>query len=184
MSINSRELLEALLVSSAPMAIDLAFTREHNLLYQLYAEIEPIVLAADTSVVNVREETVEVLEVAFERKLLDRASEAVMDAIDADWRSALSSVPIQYVWKGEELLRQLRLNPPTSEGGELQVIEQVEPPAGVAQWHGAFLVLTMMRRLALNDQVNQRQLLVELLGQLIQLVGAQFNVQLQREARR
>lgn len=183
MAINSQLLTSGLLLSNATTAVDQAYYREHHLLYQLYAIMEPIAVGQDTAEVTVSEEAVDIVDVAFERTLLDRGTEAVLDAIDANWRAADSDVPRHYLWKGEQQLRKLRLHPANAAAGELQIIESVEPPIAVAQWHNAFVALLMMRRLALADTVNAREPLVELMTEVINLIIQQFGVQVNREAR-
>lgn len=154
--IEPREFAQNMLLESEQSSLDYALERERESLWFLYGAIEEINLDTGESEVSVSSDTVEISLVAFNRTLLTRVKENVLDSVNHNWRSAENSIPRNWLYRGEQRLQRLRIYPPPAEAGKLQVIRNILLPTGVARWHDVLLAIGIFNRLSTIDPLRAR----------------------------
>ena len=177
------ELVRYILVDVDATALERALYQSRQQFAQLYGGVESIAVAAGTTTVALAPDTEDVMYALFDRTILDRASEAIADATDPDWRSADNDTPRNYFYKGEQQLQYLRLHPTPDEDGELQVVKQLPADPDIAFWHNAYFVLDVALQLVISDLLHARPAAVEILNDLRALLLAPFSAAEKREAR-
>jgi hypothetical protein len=168
--IDSKEFAAGMLLESEQASLDYALERERESLWFLWGEVEEITMIAGQQEVVVANDTVEVSLVAFERTLLTRVKEGVLDAVNHNWRSAANDTPRNWLYKGEEDLQTLRIYPPPAVAGSLQVIKNVLLPLGAARWHNVLLGLGIFNRMSIIDPLRARPKEGDFCDQLFKLI--------------
>ena len=156
MSVNVSGFATHMLLEAASDSLEFTYSRERQRLWNIYGAVEHQEVLAGTIEITLAEDTANVLMVLWDKIILNRVSEAVLDAVDHNWRNTDPSLPKNYIYRGEEDRQRLRLHPSPSANGRLQVIKQIQPAEGVAHWLNALLALMIASQLSLSDTQRQR----------------------------
>lgn len=172
--IDVKNFVETMILEANYPLTDNALAYERNLLRRVYGGLENKEILAGTSVIALDNDTVEVLLVSYNHKLLHRAQEIVLDSIDPGWRVLTDVLPRHYVWRGEEPLRQIRLHPIPTVDGTLQIVKLREPNNteghSVARWHDVYVALGALGRLSTIDTLRARPAVEKITTELRKLI--------------
>jgi hypothetical protein len=175
MTVDSRAFARNMLLEASDTELETALLRERDAMWPMIGEIEGIDVSASQQVVDLSSQAFSVYLVAYNGTLLTKGFEAVLDAIDVNWRNANAAPPRNYLYMGELPSRQIRLHPKPDVDGLLQVITRREAPMNLrAKWHGMYLGLALIEKLAISDPLRSRPRLAEIAKLMKGLVNASF----------
>lgn len=178
--IDPKHFAENMLLEAIPEGLDFASLYEHNNMRKIYAAIQQVDIVAGTDEIQLSDDTVDVVMAAYNRVLIYKTKESILDTLDPSWRTSTALAPRSYVWRGEEALQKLRLWPVPTVDGRLLVVKLVEPDLGVALWHNVLLGLSIVDHLAISDTLRARPKLSDFATGVIALVLAPFGIKDQR----
>lgn len=182
--LNVTDLVSFLLLATDSTVLATALARERSALAQIYGGVQHLDVTLGTKEVTLNAVTNDVILAAFNRILLDRASELVLDSLNVDWRADTTGPTRTFVYRGEEQLQTLRLVAPPEADGRLQLIDKRQPDPDIALWHNVYLVLAVIQQIASSDILRARLPFAEIAGELIKLMLEPFSMSVPRSERK
>lgn len=112
----------------------------------------------DEAHITLAANVVDVFAVSYDRRLLTRASEAVLDANAPEWRSEESKTPKSWLFRGEVPNGLVRLRPAPDESNiPIHVLASWQPNLDqLMPWQELYVALHAINTLAISDPLRAR----------------------------
>lgn len=149
-------------------ALTEAIARARESLREYEFDIYQFTTVIGESHITLSSNVVDVFSVAYDRRILTRASEAVLDANSLNWRTASEDVPQSWLWRGEVPNGQVRLHPPPDDELAVHVLAAWQPNLDqLLPWQTLYVALHAINALATSDPLRARPPLGEFASVLL-----------------
>lgn len=172
-----------IVVSSVPETVGFVAASVNNDLRVMHADVQFFSVIAGVGEIDISSNTFTVLLASWNRKLLAESSESVLDAGDHNWRAAVTTAPLHYIWKHEVGLNRIRLHPIPAISGLLHLVVLV-PPEVATNWSRVYAALEITKRLAARDMTLGRVGIDETLSKLMEKISEPYRLSDLRSSRR